>query len=71
MPPAVNFARLPRDVKEEFFALLAKKEKENRAAGVKVNPWLKYQHDAVAAVDGVHSESEGVEPSRRVVVLLD
>ena len=28
-------------------------------------------HDAVAAVDGVHSESEGVEPSRRVVVLLD
>jgi spoIIIJ-associated protein len=25
----------------------------------------------VAAVDGVHSESEGVEPSRRVVVLLD
>ncbi len=27
--------------------------------------------DAVAAVDGVHSESEGVEPSRRVVVLKD
>ena len=31
----------------------------------------KIVHDAVAAVDGVHSESEGVEPSRRVVVLLD
>lgn len=28
-------------------------------------------HDAVAAVAGVHSESEGVEPSRRVVVQLD
>ena len=30
----------------------------------------KIVHDAVAAVPGVHSESEGVEPSRRVVVLL-
>jgi spoIIIJ-associated protein len=31
----------------------------------------KIVHDAVAAVPGVHSESEGVEPSRRVVVLND
>jgi spoIIIJ-associated protein len=31
----------------------------------------KIVHDAVAAVAGVHSESEGVEPSRRVVVLPD
>jgi len=31
----------------------------------------KIVHDAVAAVPGVHSESEGVEPSRRVVVLQD
>jgi spoIIIJ-associated protein len=31
----------------------------------------KIVHDAVAAVDGVHSESEGVEPERRVVVLPD
>jgi len=31
----------------------------------------KIVHDAVAVVDGVHSESEGVEPSRRVVVLPD
>ena len=31
----------------------------------------KIVHDAVAAVGGVHSESEGVEPSRRVVVLKD
>jgi len=30
----------------------------------------KVVHDAVAAVDGVRSESEGVEPERRVVVLL-
>ena len=29
----------------------------------------KIVHDAVAAVDGVISESEGVEPSRRVVVI--
>jgi spoIIIJ-associated protein len=31
----------------------------------------KIVHDAVSVVDGVHSESEGAEPSRRVVVLLD
>jgi spoIIIJ-associated protein len=31
----------------------------------------KIVHDAVAAVAGVHSESEGVEPARRVAVLLD
>jgi len=31
----------------------------------------KIVHDAVAAVDGVRSESEGVEPSRRVVMLKD
>ncbi len=30
----------------------------------------KIVHDAVAAVEGVRSESEGVEPSRHVVVLL-
>jgi spoIIIJ-associated protein len=28
----------------------------------------KIVHDAVALVDGVHSESEGEEPQRRVVV---
>ncbi|OBK34144.1 single-stranded DNA-binding protein [Mycobacterium sp. 1245111.1] len=31
----------------------------------------KIVHDAVAAVSGVHSESEGAEPARRVVVLAD
>jgi spoIIIJ-associated protein len=31
----------------------------------------KIVHDAVAAIRGVRSESEGMEPSRRVVVLVD
>jgi spoIIIJ-associated protein len=31
----------------------------------------KVVHDAIAAVEGVHSESEGEEPQRRVVVLPD
>jgi spoIIIJ-associated protein len=31
----------------------------------------KIVHDAVAAVDGVRSESEGAEPARRVVVLVE
>jgi len=31
----------------------------------------KVVHDAVAAVDGVHSESEGEEPNRRVVIIPD
>lgn len=37
-----------------------------------MNPFeRKVVHDAVAAVDGVHSESEGEEPQRRIVVLPD
>jgi spoIIIJ-associated protein len=31
----------------------------------------KIVHDAVAAIQGVRSESEGVEPSRRVAILRD
>ncbi|EGD54553.1 protein jag [Gordonia neofelifaecis] len=31
----------------------------------------KIVHDAVAAVDGVYSESEGAEPNRRVVVIKE
>jgi spoIIIJ-associated protein len=42
-------------------------------APVKLAPMTPFErkivHDAVAAVEGVHSESEGVEPERRVVVL--
>ena len=41
---------------------------------VKLAPMTPFErkvvHDAIAAVDGVISESEGVEPERRVVVLL-
>jgi spoIIIJ-associated protein len=37
-----------------------------------MNPFeRKVVHDAVTAIDGVRSESEGEEPNRRVVVLLD
>ena len=37
-----------------------------------MNPFeRKVVHDAVAGIDGVHSESEGEEPNRRVVVLPD
>jgi spoIIIJ-associated protein len=37
-----------------------------------MNPFeRKVVHDAVAAMDGVRSESEGEEPNRRVVILAD
>lgn len=37
-----------------------------------MNPFeRKVVHDAVAAIDGVRSESEGEEPNRRVVILVD
>jgi len=37
-----------------------------------MNPFeRKVVHDAIAAIDGVRSESEGEEPNRRVVVLSD
>src|SRR5581483_11910206 len=37
-----------------------------------MNPFeRKVVHDAIAAIDGVHSESEGEEPHRRVVVHAD
>ena len=37
-----------------------------------MNPFeRKVVHDAIAGIDGVYSESEGEEPSRRVVVLPD
>jgi spoIIIJ-associated protein len=37
-----------------------------------MNPFeRKVVHDAVAGIDGVHSESEGEEPHLRVVILLD
>jgi spoIIIJ-associated protein len=37
-----------------------------------MNPFeRKVVHDTIASIDGVHSESEGEEPNRRVVVLPD
>ncbi len=37
-----------------------------------MNPFeRKVVHDAIAEIDGVISESEGEEPNRRVVVLVD
>jgi spoIIIJ-associated protein len=37
-----------------------------------MNPFeRKVVHDVIASVPGVHSESEGEEPNRRVVVLPD
>jgi spoIIIJ-associated protein len=37
-----------------------------------MNPFeRKVVHDAIAGIDGVHSESEGEEPHRRVLVLPD
>ena len=37
-----------------------------------MNPFeRKVVHDAVAAIDGVRSASEGEEPNRRVVILID
>ena len=37
-----------------------------------MNPFeRKVVHDAISAIDGVHSESEGEEPNRRVVVLTE
>lgn len=43
-----------------------------RARLAPMNPFeRKVVHDAISAIDGVHSESEGEEPNRRVVVLPD
>jgi spoIIIJ-associated protein len=37
-----------------------------------MNPFeRKVVHDTISAIDGVRSESDGEEPNRRVVVLID
>src|SRR6476469_10530908 len=73
----LDIARWRRRRRDELAALgekvarrvLESREREELAP---MTPFeRKIVHDAVAAVDGVRSESEGVEPSRRVVVLLD
>lgn len=48
-----------------------------RSGGVaeKLTPMTPFErkvvHDAIAEIDGVHSESEGEEPTRRVVIIPD
>ncbi|SNQ51427.1 putative RNA-binding protein [Frankia canadensis] len=45
-----------------------------QGAPVRLTPMTPFErkvvHDVIAEIDGVHSESEGEEPSRRVVILL-
>ena len=64
-----------RGRREELSALAKTKADEALASGESIrlapmNPFeRKVVHDAIAAIDGVTSESEGEEPARRVVVL--
>src|SRR6476661_1996663 len=73
----LDIARWRRKRRDELTALGDKVARRVLESGEReqLSPMTPFErkivHDAVAAVDGVHSESEGVEPSRRVVVLLD
>jgi len=63
-----------KDELTEIGTRAAKRSLESKEP-VKLAPMTPFErkvvHDAVAAVDGVRSESEGVEPERRVVVVPD
>lgn len=73
----LDIASWRRRRREELAALGDKVARRVRDSGEReeLSPMTPFErkivHDAVAAVEGVHSESEGVEPSRRVVVLRD
>jgi spoIIIJ-associated protein len=73
----LDIARWRRRRRDELAALGDKVARRVLESGEReeLSPMTPFErkivHDAVAAVDGVHSESEGVEPSRRVVVLAD
>lgn len=73
----LDIARWRRRRRDELAALgtkIARKvlETGEREELTPMTPFeRKIVHDAVAAIDGVRSESEGAEPSRRVVVLAD
>jgi len=73
----LDIARWRRRRRDELAALGDKVARRVLESGEReeLSPMTPFErkivHDAVAAVDGVHSESEGVEPSRRVVVLVD
>jgi spoIIIJ-associated protein len=67
-----------RQARRESLSALARETAEAvKANGEPVrlaamNPFeRKVVHDVITALDGVHSESEGEEPNRRVVVLAD
>ncbi len=73
----LDIASWRRRRREELAALGDKVARRVRDTGEReeLSPMTPFErkivHDAVAAVQGVRSESEGVEPSRRVVVLRD
>src|SRR3954452_5598146 len=71
----LDVAHWRRGRRDELAALGAKIAQRVLASGEReelapMTPFeRKIVHDAVSAIDGVRSESEGAEPSRRVVVL--
>ncbi len=73
----LDIARWRRKRRDELAALGDKVARRVLESGEReqLSPMTPFErkivHDAVAAVDGVRSESEGVEPARRVVVLID
>jgi spoIIIJ-associated protein len=73
----LDIARWRRKRREELAALGDKVARRVLESGEReqLSPMTPFErkivHDAVAAVEGVRSESEGAEPSRRVVVLVD
>lgn len=73
----LDIAQWRRRRRDELSALGAEVAQRVLETGVReeLSPMTPFErkivHDAVAGVQGVHSESEGVEPSRRVVVLVD
>jgi spoIIIJ-associated protein len=73
----LDIARWRRKRRDELAALGDKVARRVLESGEReqLSPMTPFErkivHDAVAAVDGVRSESEGVEPARRVVVLVD
>lgn len=71
----LDVARWRADRRERLAALGTKVAERVRDSGDReeLDPMTPFErkivHDAVAAVDGVYSESEGSEPKRRVVVI--
>ncbi|MGK2318335.1 Jag family protein [Gordonia rhizosphera] len=71
----LDIARWRADRRDRLARLGTEVAERVRASGVReeLDPMTPFErkivHDAVAAVDGVVSESEGMEPKRRVVVL--